>query len=65
MRGPGELTGTRQWGPAAFRFADLVRDRQVIAETRRLCAELGSDEIETLRAALAPSFPVDERWVRG
>jgi ATP-dependent DNA helicase RecG len=65
MRGPGELTGTRQWGPAAFRFADLVRDRQIIVETRRLCADLNSGELESLRAGLAPCFPVDERWMRG
>jgi ATP-dependent DNA helicase RecG len=39
MRGPGEMTGTRQWGPAGFRFADLFRDRQLIDVTRREAAE--------------------------
>jgi ATP-dependent DNA helicase RecG len=30
FRGPGELTGVRQWGPAGFRFANLFRDRERI-----------------------------------
>jgi len=40
MRGPGELTGTRQWGPAGFRFANLIRDITLIEETKNLAATL-------------------------
>jgi ATP-dependent DNA helicase RecG len=39
LRGPGELTGLRQWGPAGFRFANLFRDRVLISTTRDLAAE--------------------------
>jgi ATP-dependent DNA helicase RecG len=39
MRGPGELTGIRQWGPAGFRFANLVRDGALIVATRELASE--------------------------
>jgi ATP-dependent DNA helicase RecG len=44
-RGPGELTGVRQWGPAGFRFANLFRDRDVIAATRDLAAEFDASGV--------------------
>jgi ATP-dependent DNA helicase RecG len=60
QRGPGELVGTRQWGPAGFRFANLIRDRVLIEETRRLAAELESDGgLDEVRDALAAYYPVD------
>ncbi len=40
IRGPGELTGLRQWGPAGFRFASLGRHRHLLAPTRDLAREL-------------------------
>jgi ATP-dependent DNA helicase RecG len=43
LRGPGELIGDRQHGAAALRIADLVRDREVLAEARR--------DAQALRAA--------------
>ena len=36
IRGPGQVFGTRQAGFPEFRFADLVRDADLIAETRRV-----------------------------
>jgi ATP-dependent DNA helicase RecG len=42
LRGPGELTGIRQWGPAGFRFANLFRDRRLINQARGLAAEFES-----------------------
>jgi ATP-dependent DNA helicase RecG len=59
LRGPGELTGTRQWGPAAFRFADLARDIGMIAATRDRCAEMTTRELQSLRKRLARYYPVD------
>jgi ATP-dependent DNA helicase RecG len=60
QRGPGELVGTRQWGPAGFRFANLVRDRMVIEETKSLAAELEKDgQLEVVRTALAAYHPID------
>jgi len=54
MRGPGELTGTRQWGPAGFRFANLIRDIDLIVETRDLAATLGeTGELSHVRKHLA------------
>jgi ATP-dependent DNA helicase RecG len=35
LRGPGELFGTKQHGMPPFWIADLVRDAEVLAETRR------------------------------
>jgi ATP-dependent DNA helicase RecG len=54
MRGPGELTGTRQWGPAGFRFANLIRDIDLIGETRDLTATLAkTGELPQVRKRLA------------
>ncbi len=65
LRGPGELTGTRQWGPAAFRFADLARDAAMIAATRERCARMTGNELERLREGLASYHPVDDTWLVG
>jgi ATP-dependent DNA helicase RecG len=63
LRGPGELTGIRQWGPAGFRFADLFRDRDLINLTRDLAAESeSSGELEGLREALGAYHGVDVGW---
>jgi ATP-dependent DNA helicase RecG len=60
QRGPGELVGTRQWGPAGFRFANLVRDRELIEETRILAAELQRrGHLDEVRTALARYHPID------
>ncbi len=60
QRGPGELVGTRQWGPAGFRFANLIRDRVLIEETKSLAAALENDgRLEEVRTALAAYHPID------
>ena len=63
LRGPGELSGIRQWGPAGFRFADLFRDLDLINLTRDLAAESeSSGELEALLEALAAYHAVDVGW---
>jgi len=60
QRGPGELIGTRQWGPAGFRFANLVRDRRLIEETKRAAARLHDEgRLTEVREALALHHPID------
>jgi ATP-dependent DNA helicase RecG len=63
FRGPGELTGVRQWGPAGFRFANLFRDRELINLTKDLAAECRlSGELEPLLEALGTYHRVDIGW---
>ena len=35
IRGPGELTGTRQSGMAKFRIADLILDQKILEVARK------------------------------
>jgi ATP-dependent DNA helicase RecG len=59
QRGPGELVGTRQWGPAGFRFANLIRDRRMIEETKGLAAALeGEGRLNEVLKALAMYHPI-------
>ncbi len=58
MRGPGELTGVRQWGPAGFRFASLARDHALVEATRSVAAELAArGELGAVQARLAHFHP--------
>ena len=40
IRGPGEFFGTRQWGPADLRVANLIRDAKILEEARDEAARL-------------------------
>ena len=63
FRGPGELTGIRQWGPAGFRFADLFRDRTLISVTKDLAAECqSSGDLDGLLENLSTYHRVDIGW---
>jgi len=63
FRGPGELTGIRQWGPAGFRFANLFRDRELINLTKDLAADCHSaGKLENLIEALGIYHSVDIGW---
>jgi len=65
-RGPGELTGLRQWGADSFRFANLVRDQDLVAETRALAQRLtDSGELEEVREQLLRMHPVGEIFAVG
>jgi ATP-dependent DNA helicase RecG len=60
IRGPGELAGTRQWGSAGFRFAELGRDSELIEATRGLASELAAaGALDRLLAKLIRYHPVD------
>jgi len=63
LRGPGELTGTRQWGPEGFRFANLVRDRDLIIQARKLASQLAeSGGLNAVRDALTGYHPTGPGW---
>lgn len=40
LRGPGDVLGTRQHGELPLRVADLVRDREILEESRKTAFEL-------------------------
>ncbi len=44
LRGPGELLGTRQHGPAEFRIGDLLRDAALIQKVQRDVQDLFSED---------------------
>jgi len=46
LRGPGEVLGTRQTGTAAFKIADLSRDRALLPAVRSLADRLLSENPE-------------------
>ncbi len=50
LRGEGELTGTRQSGVAAFRFAQLPQDAEVLERARASARELVDEDPELLLA---------------
>jgi ATP-dependent DNA helicase RecG len=61
LRGPGELTGTRQWGPAAFRFADLIRHAALLDAARRTAGDLEKDGLlEKIRTVLGCYHPMSD-----
>jgi ATP-dependent DNA helicase RecG len=65
-RGPGELTGLRQWGPADFRFANLVRDRDLVERARSLAGKLAKEGgLAEIRRGLARYFPGDPKLPAG
>ncbi|MDO4557485.1 MAG: helicase-related protein, partial [Planctomycetia bacterium] len=46
LRGPGDMVGTRQHGLPGMFMADLIRDREILEETRRDAAEILSSDPE-------------------
>jgi len=49
IRGPGEFFGTRQWGPADLRVANLIRDAKILDEAREEAAVLLKGDPELTR----------------
>lgn len=63
FRGPGELTGVRQWGPGGFRFANLFRDHELINITKDLAMECQSlGKLDELLEALGKYHRADIGW---
>ncbi len=44
IRGPGELTGTKQSGMPDFRIADIIRDADLVSLARRFAGELVGED---------------------
>src|SRR2546428_12535791 len=47
IRGPGELFGTRQWGPSDLRVANLIRDAQILDEAREEATDRKSTRLNS------------------
>ena len=56
LRGPGEVLGTRQTGIMQMRVADLMRDRDLLPEVRRVADRLLSAHSDSIPRIL-------DRWV--
>jgi ATP-dependent DNA helicase RecG len=58
-RGPGELTGLRQWGSETFRFADLLRHHELVVQARAAARRLArEDDLAEIREALLRLHPI-------
>ncbi|MCD4751057.1 MAG: ATP-dependent DNA helicase RecG [Thermoanaerobaculales bacterium] len=54
VRGPGDLIGTRQWGPSHFRFADLLKHHDLAVRARIVSRQLAaSGRLGAVRKNLA------------
>jgi ATP-dependent DNA helicase RecG len=63
IRGPGELFGTRQAGMPRLRYADLVRDAEILRRARVEAAELLLADSTLERAEHAMTRQIlDARW---
>ena len=52
-RGPGELTGVRQWGVESLRFANLLRHPELVVRTRSVARQLARQgRLDEVRDAL-------------
>ena len=47
LRGPGELLGQAQSGLPAFRFGDLIEDRELVEQARELAKVLTVVDVNT------------------
>jgi ATP-dependent DNA helicase RecG len=46
FRGPGELSGTRQWGGGDFRIANPLRDKEMLSKARIWAGRLAGQTFE-------------------
>ncbi|MBI4652453.1 ATP-dependent DNA helicase RecG [Candidatus Desantisbacteria bacterium] len=54
IRGPGEFVGTRQHGIPEFKFANLVRDGDILSKARRDAFEIINNDIDLSSASNLP-----------
>jgi ATP-dependent DNA helicase RecG len=65
-RGPGELTGRRQWGAEGFRFANLVRHQDLVLRTRSVARQLAQDgKLNEVRDRLLRYHPIGAEFSIG
>ena len=65
-RGPGELTGRRQWGAEGLRFANLFRHRELVVRTRSVARQLAQDgQLDQVRDALLLYHPIGSDFAIG
>jgi ATP-dependent DNA helicase RecG len=65
-RGPGELTGLRQWGSESFRFADLLRHHELVVQARAAARRLSREgTLPAVREALLRLHPVGASFAIG
>ncbi len=71
LRGPGELLGTRQHGAPAFKVADLMRDTELIQQSREDAAQILKDDPRLadprhrpLRATLVAQYGQTLRFIQ-
>jgi len=65
-RGPGEITGRRQWGAESFRYANLLRHGEWVVRTRSIARELADDgRLAEVRDALLKIHPVGTEFSIG
>ena len=56
LRGPGELLGTRQTGDVGLRFADLVRDAELVEELQQVAKSLATNSPDIAQK-------ISQRWL--
>ncbi|PXF64145.1 ATP-dependent DNA helicase RecG [Kangiella spongicola] len=56
LRGPGELLGTRQTGDVGLRFADLVRDAELVEELQQIAKQLAHESPQVAEK-------ISQRWL--
>ncbi|RDX36595.1 ATP-dependent DNA helicase RecG [Kangiella sp. HD9-110m-PIT-SAG07] len=56
LRGPGELLGTRQTGDIGLRFADLVRDAELVSELQQVAHDLAEQSPQLAQK-------ITQRWL--
>jgi ATP-dependent DNA helicase RecG len=56
LRGPGELLGTRQTGDVGLRFADLVRDAELVEELQQVAKQLAHESPQVAEK-------ISQRWL--
>ncbi len=56
LRGPGELLGTRQTGDIGLRFADLVRDAELVEELQQVAHDLADNSPQL-------AHRITQRWL--
>ncbi|GAA0206850.1 ATP-dependent DNA helicase RecG [Kangiella japonica] len=56
LRGPGELLGTRQTGDVGLRFADLVRDAELVEELQQVAKQLAHESPKVAQK-------ISQRWL--